>query len=119
MNQLQLKRRTAMSAQGRGLAVFLLALLLGRPEESVPIFQELERLAWAREEDIGDDFIDVVRPLLISDSVATGATLEGAQQLMTALSSPRFPTDAALVRHWLPRVARFDFEIGHLVRPQD
>lgn len=102
---------TAVSPGDFQIAMLLLALLIGNPDECAVLFPKLQRAAME-----GDDVLECLHDLKKSgiDALTAGA-LEG--KLNPIVSDPAFPNTAEVFLEWLPRVSRFSFEVGRVLQP--
>jgi hypothetical protein len=90
------------------LPMLLLAMLVGAPEESAAVFPGLWQAAKS-----GHSAAALLRDLagLVKDpSEEVRVLAEKVRQIVGGGNS--FPATAKLMAHWLPRVARFSFDVG-------
>jgi hypothetical protein len=90
--------------------MFLLALLIGVPGESAALFPKLQKHAAK-----GDSTKKALRQLKTLElDLPAFETL--TEKIRPIVSDPAFPDDPAVFLEWLPRVSRFSFELGRIVR---
>ncbi len=89
--------------------MLLLAILVGEPDEAARRFPGLMREAIACKKSKQD--LDLKANLQQEASDFTRAIAE-----IDPIMKSTFPTDAALYIEWLPKVARFSFELGQSLR---
>jgi hypothetical protein len=93
------------------IAMLLLALLIGNPEECAVLFPKLQKAAME-----GDDVLEYLQDLKKSGiDPETAEGLEG--KLNSIVSDSAFPNTAEVFLEWLPRVSRFSFEVGRVLQP--
>jgi hypothetical protein len=89
--------------------MLLLAMLIGAPVEAVTIFPELQKRAMT-----SADVTGVLENLtgLAAETGNLGALQDKIRPIVTEAQFPRAPE---LFNHWIPRVARFSFDVGRAV----
>lgn len=91
--------------------MLLLAVLIGAPEEAAELFPELLREA---RQGLGMQE-SLRRPPVTSTH---GQALTAVRERMSVIAAAEaFPQSADVILHWVPRVARFSFEVGRTLRP--
>jgi hypothetical protein len=84
----------------------LLAVLTGIPEEAAEVFESLTMDLTGKT--IQEVFLQVLK------NKEEIVDRQFAQYLTRIISSESFPTDRELLAEWLPKVARFSFEVGRM-----
>jgi hypothetical protein len=87
--------------------MLLLAILVGMPKQAAALFPEILRRARRGEDPLSD--------LAISPGEGTSqAFMKRTAEITDAATFPRSPEAFS---YWLPRVARFSFEVGRTMKP--
>jgi hypothetical protein len=90
--------------------MLLLAMLVGAPAEVAEVFPELRRATAA-----GRGAADVLQNLTSFGQSPSQELRARREKIRPIVSDPGFPASADLVKYWLPRVARFSFDVGRAV----
>jgi len=94
--------------------MFLLAILIGSPAEAVAIFPELQKRTRAN---------GGVSAVLHDLGVLTKGSDDNLRTLQAKIrpiiDDPQFPHDPELFEYWIPRVARFSFDVGRAIEYRD
>jgi len=93
------------------VAMLLLAILIGCPSEAAAVFLQLQECARAQST-MNEVWIEINQTVIKPN---------GLQRIIACVDSlmamPHFPQNSATYQEWLPRVARFSFELGRLILP--
>jgi hypothetical protein len=90
------------------LPMLLLALSIGAPAEAAALFPAL-RVRAAHGEGLA-----AALDLLAADTALGTRAAAVEQKIGALLRDPQFPDSAEALREWVPRVARFSFDLGRL-----
>lgn len=91
------------------IPMLLLAMLIGAPTESAKVFPKLLHQA-----QIGKDLMEVLQDLK-RNGMEPGAVTNLNEKLRPVTSESTFPNAPDVFLEWIPRVARFSFEVGRVV----
>src|SRR5262249_30429346 len=97
--------------------MLLLALLIGAPREAAIIFPALLDRVRAGRDPIAE--LNALRALGFGEDLAAASQskIDTLQPKLSAiLTGDSFPRAAEPYRYWIPRVARFSFEVGRGIR---
>jgi hypothetical protein len=89
------------------LPMLLLAILIGAPAESAEVFPAMWQAANA-----GRGAVEILRGLTELIPQASEELRALQENIRPVVANPSFPSSAKLMSYWLPRVARFSFDVG-------
>lgn len=94
------------------VAMLLLAILIGCPGEAATVFLQLQEYAKAQ------DSMSEVWSGIGQSAIKPNEFQRISACIHSLMAMPYFPQSSAVYQEWLPRVARFSFELGHLILPK-
>lgn len=91
------------------VAMLLLAILIGCPGEAAAIFLQLQECA-RKQSTISEVWTGIDQTAIESNERKRITAC-----MHSLMAMPYFPQNSAIYQEWLPRVARFSFELGRLI----
>ncbi|MDO7848516.1 P-loop NTPase fold protein [Hymenobacter sp. M29] len=93
------------------VAMLLLAILIGCPGEAATIFLQLQECARAQ------STMNEVWTGISQTAIKPNELQRITACMDSLMAMPHFPQNSVTYQEWLPRVARFSFELGRLILP--